>query len=193
MAQASRQLIKQKERIDYRYVDRTVAEARLKFSERLPFLLNRVGAALATSFEAEALEARGLTLPIYRILSALSDNGPLRQVDVVDLVSIEPWTVSRLIGRMVSRGLVIRSRSPNSDREVLLKLTPKGSETIKPLREIGLKFDVLATQGLSATDIKTLKVYLRHIYANIALAREKKQIGAPRRRRPEAHSDDVKR
>jgi DNA-binding MarR family transcriptional regulator len=152
------------------HLGKSMGRSPLKLTDRLPFLINRVGAALASRFTAEVLAERNLTIPIYRVLSVLSDYGPLRQVDVRSLTSIEASTLSRLIGRMVRRGLVSKTRSRMNDRDVILRLTPRGAITLQPLREIGLKLDALAMEGLSPKEIDALKGYLRHIYGNISKA-----------------------
>lgn len=153
-------------------------DSSLGLTDRLPFLINRVGAALAMGFAAEALAERQLTIPIYRVLSVLSDHGPLRQVDVTELTSIESSTLSRLIGRIARRGLVSRTRSRNSNREVMLRLTPRGAAILEPLRAIGLQFDALAVEGLSPKEIETLKRYLRHVYRNIETAQKERRFAA---------------
>ena len=59
---------------------------------------------------------------MWRVLAALSNNGEQRQVDLVDMTSIDASTMSRLVSRLVRIGLVTRSRSANSSREVVVAL-----------------------------------------------------------------------
>jgi hypothetical protein len=92
---------------------------RLDLGNYLPYLLNRVGFALVESFTADALKAHGLTIDMWRVLAALSSNGGQRQVDLSGLTSIDVSTMSRLVSRLVRMGLVTRSRSQTSNRDMV--------------------------------------------------------------------------
>jgi DNA-binding MarR family transcriptional regulator len=105
--------------------------ARLDLSNYLPYLLNRVGFALVESFTADALKAHGLNIAMWRVLAALSNRGELRQIDLVDMTSIDASTMSRLVTRLVRMGLVLRARSKTSSREVVVGLSPKGSALVQ--------------------------------------------------------------
>src|SRR5262245_54350722 len=69
--------------------------AELDLSEYLPYLINRVGAALVERFTQEALETAHLTIGMWRLLLVLSNHGGTRQVDLANLTSIEVSNVSR--------------------------------------------------------------------------------------------------
>ena len=56
----------------------------LDLGNYLPYLINRVGFALVESFTADALTPNGLSIAMWRVLAALSNNGEQRQVDLVD-------------------------------------------------------------------------------------------------------------
>ena len=99
----------------------------LNLSEYLPYLINRVGFALVERFSEDALADRGLTIAMWRVLAALSNNGALRQIDLSNLTSIEVSTLSRLVTRLVRMGLVTRTRNSTNSREVAVELTAKGT------------------------------------------------------------------
>src|SRR5262245_42271885 len=81
---------------------------RLELSEFHTYLINRVGSALVTRFSAEALNRKHLSIDMWRVLAALSNDGRLRQIDLAGMTSIEVSTVSRLVTRLAQMGLVIR-------------------------------------------------------------------------------------
>src|SRR5215210_2877929 len=66
--------------------------AHLDLDNYLPYLLNRVGFALVSSFTASALAQHDLTIDMWRVLAALSNRGELRQVDLSTMTSIEAST-----------------------------------------------------------------------------------------------------
>ncbi len=140
---------------------------KLHLPEYLPYLVNRVGAALVARFSVEALERHDLSIAMWRALVALSDSGPLRQIDLSDLTSVDVSTLSRLITRLVQSGLVTRVRSDNSNREVTIGLTPKGEKLVDQLVPIARDLEKTALAGLSAAELRTAKAALRRMYENL--------------------------
>lgn len=134
----------------------------------LPYLVNRVGMALAINFEADALREHQLIVAEWRLLLALSNVRRRRQIDLAELTSIDSSTLSRLITRMVRRGFVTRLRSKEDHREVSIELTPKSARIITQLKPAAQQLELIATAGLPERQISMVKDALRHIYANLA-------------------------
>jgi DNA-binding MarR family transcriptional regulator len=145
-----------------------VAErARLDLGNYLPYLLNRVGFALVASF-TQALKPHQLSIDMWRVLAALSNNGRQRQVDLSGMTSIDASTMSRLVSRLVRLGLVTRSRSAISSREVVVELSEKGRALVHRLIPIALKLEETASRNLPARDMAAVKRGLRQMYENLA-------------------------
>jgi DNA-binding MarR family transcriptional regulator len=143
----------------------------LDLDNYLPYLLNRVGFALVESFTAEALKANHLSIDMWRVLAALSNNGGQRQVDLSGMTSIDVSTMSRLVSRLVRMGLVTRSRSATSNREVVVALTIKGRTLVRRLIPIANRLERVASADVSAKDMAVVKRALRRFYANLANGR----------------------
>ncbi len=139
----------------------------LDLAEFLPYLINRVGSALVTRFSEDALSGTHLSIVAWRVLAALSNNGPLRQIDLAEVTSIEVSTMSRLITRLVHLGLVSRSRSTMSNREVVVELTPKAAVLVAQLVPIAEELQETATQGLSKQELAVVKRALRRMHENL--------------------------
>ncbi len=138
----------------------------LDLGNYLPYLINRVGFALVQRFTADALKAHELSIDMWRVLAVLSNNGGQRQVDLAGLTSIDASTMSRLVGRLVRIGLVTRSRSQQSNREVVVALSPKGRALVQRLIPIALKLEATASAGLSAKELAVVKRLLSRMYLN---------------------------
>lgn len=143
----------------------------LKLDDYLPYLVNRVGAALVETFTRRALAGHKLSIDMWRVLAALSNNGGQRQIDLAGVTSIEASTVSRIVTRLVRLGLVGRSRSQTSSREVVVQLSSKGRALVKKLIPVAIALEESAATGLSSTELTQLKKVLRKVYANLAAAR----------------------
>jgi DNA-binding MarR family transcriptional regulator len=139
----------------------------LDLSEFMPYLINRVGAALVERFTQDALSGTQLTIGTWRLLLAMSNHEGTRQVDLAELTSIEVSTVSRLVTRLVQRGLVSRARSARSNREVVVALTPKGKALVAGLVPIAAGLEQAATRGVSSKELTAVKRVLRRMHQNL--------------------------
>jgi len=155
--------------------------AKLDLGDFLPYLTNRVGMIVAEQFGADALAEHGLSIAMWRVMAVLASRGSQRQIDLADLTSIEVSTLSRLVSRLIRKGLVTRTRSANSNREVAVKLSPKGQSLVNHLIPMALDFEAAAIAGLSGKDIAVLKHCLRRMYGNM-----KNRAAAKENRRPRA-------
>ena len=140
----------------------------LKLDDFLPYLVNRIGAVLVARFTRETLAREHLTIDMWRVLAALSENCGQRQVDLAGMTSIETSTVSRLVTRLIHRGLATRSRSRTNSREVVVRLSPRGTALVRRLIPIARALEHAALEGIPAKDLAAIKGRLRRIYANLA-------------------------
>jgi MarR family transcriptional regulator, organic hydroperoxide resistance regulator len=139
----------------------------LDLAEHLPYLINRVGSALVTRFSADALAGAHLSIASWRVLAVLSNNGGLRQTDLAEMTSIDASTLSRLISRLVSDGLVRRTRSRADSREVVVALTRKAKTSLARLVPVAVRLQNAATRNLSKQDLAILKRVLRKMHDNL--------------------------
>ena len=142
-------------------------QARLQLDDFVPYLINRVGVALVAHFTERALARHQVTIDMWRLLAALADNGGQRQVDLAGMTSIEPSTLSRMVTRLVHRGLVNRSRSRNNGREVVVALTARGKALVNQLIPVALSVESLAIGAVGVRDLARMKQVLHRMYANL--------------------------
>ena len=129
--------------------------AKLDLGDYLPYLVNRVGSIIADQFGADALARHDLSIAMWRVMAALAANGRQRQIDLADLTSIDSSTLSRLVTRLVQIGIVTRTRSTSSNREVVVKLSAKGNAVVGRLIPIALDYERAAIGDLSAQELRT--------------------------------------
>jgi DNA-binding MarR family transcriptional regulator len=141
--------------------------AKLDLGDYLPYLVNRVGSIVAEQFGEEALAPHGLSIAMWRVLAALASAGEQRQIDLADLTSIDSSTLSRLVTRLVRVGLVTRTRSATSKREVVVKLSAKGNAVVNGLIPIAREYERAAIGDLSPEELMVLKRCLRRMYGNM--------------------------
>ncbi|WP_217899202.1 MarR family winged helix-turn-helix transcriptional regulator [Blastococcus mobilis] len=72
------------------------------------------------------LEPLGLTHPQYLVMLALWQHGPLSVKELSGLLQLDPGTLSPLLKRLESAGLLRRERDPKDQRNLALALTDEG-------------------------------------------------------------------
>ena len=72
------------------------------------------------------LEPLGLTHPQYLVMLALWEKSPRTLRDIADALLLEPATLTPLLKRLETAGLVTRERSAADPRALDLRLTPAG-------------------------------------------------------------------
>jgi len=139
----------------------------LKFSEYLPYLVNRVGWLLVTDFGQNTLARHQLSIAMWRVLAVLANDDGQRQIDVAASTSIDVSTLSRVVTRMVKMGLVTRTRSATSNREVTVRLTPKGAAILARIIPHAIELERRAISGVPAEDLNVIRRSLRRMYQNL--------------------------
>ena len=141
--------------------------AKLDLDNYLPYLVNRVGTIIADQWGGEQLAPYRLSIAMWRVMAVLASKGGQRQIDLADLTSIEVSTLSRLVTRLVRMGIVSRTRSASSTREVAVKLTAKGKAQVARLAPLAREYEAAAIAGVRPEELATVKSALRRMYANM--------------------------
>ena len=141
--------------------------AKLDLDNYLPYLVNRVGTIIAEQFGGEALAPYRLSIAMWRVMAALASKGGQRQIDLAGLTSIDASTLSRLVTRLVGLGVVSRTRSESSTREVVVKLTAKGKAQVVRIIPMAREYEAAAIAGLRSEELAVLKRCLRRVYVNM--------------------------
>ncbi|MET0896210.1 MAG: MarR family transcriptional regulator [Acidimicrobiia bacterium] len=76
-----------------------------------------------------------VTLPQLRALVVLASRGPQRPTGLADALDVHPSTITRLCDRLESKGLVRRTQSAVSRREVVIELEPRGRTLVDAVTE----------------------------------------------------------
>jgi DNA-binding MarR family transcriptional regulator len=114
---------------------------------------------------ARVVEPEGITLQQYNVLRILRGAGgePMAALDVTERLIEEAPGVSRLLDRLVAKGLIHRDRSAEDRRRLECSITRKGLELLARLDEPVLRADTDAMAGLTALNLATLDDLLARI------------------------------
>jgi DNA-binding MarR family transcriptional regulator len=137
-----------------------------RFTTSFPYLLTRVGVRMGELFQRRLVKYE-LTLPMYRAMAALKQEGPQRLGDLGTMISAEVSTLSRLVTTMKQKGLVTRTRPEDNARTVRIDLTPAGDALVTRLMPLAAHFEGVATGTFSKAEVVRLKAVLEQIYRNL--------------------------
>ena len=114
---------------------------------------------------ARVVEPDGITLQQYNVLRILRGAGgePMSALDVAERLIEETPGVSRLLDRLVAKGLIQRDRSSRDRRRLECSITRKGLEVLARLDDPVTRADSDALHGLTAREIATLSDLLARI------------------------------
>lgn len=139
-----------------------------KFTTSFPYLLNRVGVRMGELF-SKRLIAFDITLPMYRVMATLKQEGSQRLGELSEMTTTELSTLSRLIGTMKQKGLVSRIRPEDNARTVRIELTQEGERLVAELMPIAAEFEKVAVSSFADEEVIEIKDILKKIYANLEI------------------------
>ena len=86
---------------------------------------------VAISARSIALVDDTITIPQFRTLVILSNEGPVNLATLAGLLDVQPSTIGRMVDRLVSAGLIDRRAHPTSRRELVAELTARGRRVVQ--------------------------------------------------------------
>jgi DNA-binding MarR family transcriptional regulator len=109
------------------------------------------------------LEPLGLTHPQYLVMLALWERSPRRVSHIGDALFLEPATLSPLLKRLETAGLITRTRNADDERALDVELTAAG----RVLRERALAVpgQVVARLGMPISRLEAIRDELTELIA----------------------------
>lgn len=117
----------------------------------------------------------------YGLLFQLAHDGPKRSSALAEAACVDPSTVSRQVGQLVTAGLVERQADPEDGRATLLAATPTGHEMYAAKLERRREVFARLLQDWSEEDVETFTALLRRLNDSVADLRPSllSEMGAP--------------
>lgn len=128
--------------------------------DRLCLMLYRASHAMTAAYR-KVLEPFDLTYPQYTIVSALGRTDAVTIKRLGDLLDSNYGTMSPLIRRLETKGLVRRVRGTSDEREVFVQLTDQGR--LLHTRTEDVQVSIRTAGGLSNSRLDRLVDDLQHL------------------------------
>lgn len=141
------------------------SDAGLKLDDYLPYRLS-VASNAVSGLIARAYEDRfGLTVPQWRLICVLAEDGALTQVQIVARTVMDKVTVSRAAQGLEKRRLIRRTENKADGRSHVLALTAEGRRLHAEIAPLALAYEAALMAGLSPEDVALLKRLLSRLQA----------------------------
>jgi len=145
--------------------------------EDLLFEINETARVIRRAFDQRAADM-GVTRSQWRVLARLKRQPSLRQVELADILEVEPITLCRIVDRLEEAGLVERQPDPSDRRAWRLALTEKAQPVIRSLKSVAGTLADEAFGGLKGSDVDAFRRDLLKIRANLSTTNEKNRASA---------------
>jgi len=133
--------------------------------ETLPFEIAETAHALRKAFDRRAV-GMGVTRAQWKVLFRLSRQPGLRQIELADMLDIEPITLSRIVDRLEEAGHAERAQDPADRRAWRLHVTAQAQPLIEKLRGVADELIADAFAGVDPQDIEITRAVLGRVREN---------------------------
>src|SRR5207248_5059791 len=133
--------------------------------ETLPFEIAETAHALRKAFDRRAC-GLGVTRAQWKVLFRLDRQPGLRQIELADMLDIEPITLSRIVDRLEEAELVARVADPADRRAWRLHVTTKARPLVEKLRAVADEMIADAFAGIDPKEIAITRQVLGRVREN---------------------------
>ncbi|KVN03432.1 MULTISPECIES: MarR family transcriptional regulator [unclassified Burkholderia] len=137
--------------------------APLRLGNWLPYRLFVVAAQVARPLEAFYSERFGLTQAAWRILAVNAERTGANATEIGLACALDPFTVSRGIGQLVTLGFARRTAAKNDRRFASVTITAKGRAAFDEIAALGIAIERNLLATLSNDETRVLDAALRKL------------------------------
>ncbi|ART79887.1 MarR family winged helix-turn-helix transcriptional regulator [Oceanisphaera avium] len=143
-------------------------------ADSLGFLLADISRLMRRAYRQYTVnpiaDTQPLTLAQSRALVYLSRHQGLRQVELAELLEVQPITLTRQLEPLAKAQLIERRLDARDKRAYRLYLTPAAAPQLAAIAEVTERIKQQALAGLSATEADLLNLSLRRVRDNLSPA-----------------------
>ena len=152
-------------------------EAKSRLGSMLCFTVYSTAHAFNRAYKP-LLDALGLTYPQYLAMFALWERDDLSVKELGELLRLDSGTLTPLLRRLETMGLVRRARDPADERSVRISLTPAGAAMKSKERTV--HEGLMGASGLSPEEFKAITAQLVRVRDGLDAAAARVAAGADR-------------
>ena len=148
-------------------MEQSELERQLTVDRQLCFAVYAAAHAFTRTYKP-LLEPLGLTYPQYLVLMALWEKGEQPVKMIGEALDLDSGTLSPLLKRLQQAGLIVRTRDPKDERQVLISLTEKGAALKQ--EAIGVMMAIGTATGCDLDEMRDLRDALNSVRQRLSAA-----------------------
>jgi len=133
----------------------------------LGFLLADVTRRMRRAF-AKRLEGSFLTMAQARTLVYVSRHEGIRQIDLAELLDIQPITLTRLIDQLVGAGVLERRSDPTDRRAYQIHLLPAAQAHLATIEQVNADLREEMLKGMTDQQVTGLLSMLQQMHDRLS-------------------------
>jgi DNA-binding MarR family transcriptional regulator len=137
----------------------------LKLEYQLCFPIYAAANAMTRAYRP-LLEKIGLTYPQYLVMLVLWEKDECSLSEIGEKLRLDSGTLTPLVKRMETNGLLARTRAKEDERRIVVTLTAAGKKLKQAAKNI--PFDLVAKTNMKLEDMMTLKDQLTGLIASLS-------------------------
>lgn len=138
-------------------------------AERLRYLILAAERQGGRIFQEE-MKRVGITGSQAEVIQVLEERGPLSLKELGALLICESGSPSRLVDRLVQEELLIRETNPKDSRYVVLRLSEKGHEKARIVKDVEREIYAAILQKLSIEKIENINDFISELLTDEPIA-----------------------
>jgi DNA-binding MarR family transcriptional regulator len=107
----------------------------------LPYRLAVLAETVSRAFSSVYRQQFGLSVAEWRILANLTAKGPLTAGEVAARSNLDKPKVTRALGRLTSRGLIVRSVGERDRRKAHIRVSATGARLFRQIAPLALEWE----------------------------------------------------
>lgn len=146
-----------------------IGEGKRGESGHIGYLLRQAHAAHRIGME-HALQAQGLTLPQFSVLTMLSAYPGASSAELARLSLLTPQTMTVIVANLERSGAVSRRPHAEHGRILVIDITERGSELLARCKQAAHSVEATLLSGLSEADETVVRRWLVQVAKNLEAA-----------------------
>ena len=130
--------------------------AKLALDAFLPYRLSVLAETVSRVFARHYEEKFGLTIPEWRVIAVIGENGKQTTQAVIDRTRMDRVRVSRAVIRLADKGLIKRTTDPDDARALILELRATGREIYRKIIPLAVSMQDTLAHTLTADEGRQL-------------------------------------
>ena len=114
----------------------------------------------------QALLPYNLSIPEWKLLGQIHENGKVRLTELAELLSYDPPMVTKLAKLLEKKKLLQRLQDPHDERAKIVSITKSGTDLVKEIEPVAKKTMAQILRGVTREELLTYIKVLTVIVSN---------------------------